>query len=151
VRALVVLAVAFVAGCTGPETQLQLPSADPIVFRDKVYPILLRDCGFQSCHGNKARFFSVFGPGRARLDPATQPYDPVTPYELALSFTRARSMLVGPDGPHSSLLVRKPIPLVDGGSGHKGGDDPWGDPVYASTSDPSYVAIYRWATALEGP
>ena len=150
-RALVILAIGLGAGCTGPVTQLDLPSADPIVFRDTVYPILLRDCGFQGCHGTTKRFFAVFGPGRARLDPATQPYDPATPYELALSFTRAKSMLVGPDGPHSSLLVRKPIPTALGGSGHKGGDDPWGDPVYASTSDPHYDAIYRWATALEGP
>jgi hypothetical protein len=133
------------AGCVQPTT-LDLPSADPVVFRDTVYPVLLADCGFNTCHGTSDRFFSVFGPGRARLDPSTAPFDPATPYELAHSYARAESMLLGPTGPRDSLLLRKPIPLVEGGAGHKG-DDPWGNSVYASTSDERYLAIYQWATA----
>lgn len=133
-------------GCIGPEDELAIPPADATVFQNTVYPILLRDCGFSTCHGTSARFFSVFGPGRTRLDPDTAPYDPATPYELALTYTRARSMLLGPSGPSSSLLLRKPIPIVDGGAGHKG-NDPWGRSVYASSEDARYVAIYRWATA----
>lgn len=141
------LAVAvLLAGCTQPDGELVIPNANATVFRDSVYPVLLRDCGFSTCHGTQDRFFAVFGPGRTRLDPATGIYDPVTPYELAISFTRARSMLIGPDGPTSSLLLRKPIPLADGGAGHEG-DDGWGDPVYTSVDDPDYVAIYRWAEA----
>lgn len=143
----VALAIAIAAGCTAEPTQdLAIPSADPTVFKDRVYPILLRDCGFTTCHGNPKRFFAVFGPGRVRLDPDhTDMYDPATPYELAISFTRARSLLIGPDGPASSLFVRKPIPLDEGGAGHKG-DDPWGAPVYGSIDDPSYQTLYRWAT-----
>ena len=144
-RALALLLIVAAAGCVEPST-LDLASADPVVFRDKVYPVLLADCGFNTCHGNSDRFFSVFGPGRARLDPSTAAYDPATPYELAHSYTRAESMLSGPTGPRSSLLVRKPIPLADGGAGHKG-DDPWGNSVYGSSSDPHFVAIYEWATA----
>ena len=143
-RALAVLLIAAPAGCLQPTT-LDIPNADPVAFRDKVYPILLADCGFNTCHGTADRFFSVFGPGRARLDPATAPYDPATPYELAHSYTRAESMLFGPNGPRSSLLVRKPIPLADGGAGHKG-DDPWGNSVYAGVDDPHFVTLYLWAT-----
>jgi hypothetical protein len=152
VRVAVLSSVVIVAlgACTDLSGTIDIPTADPTVFRDTVYPILLRDCGFNTCHGTTARFFSVFGPGRARLDPATPPYDPATPYELAHSYTRARSMLLGPTGPRSSLLLRKPIPLAEGGAGHKG-NDPWGDTVYPSTSDPAFVAIYRWATASEVP
>lgn len=124
---------------------IDVPSADPKVFETTVYPILLRDCGFNGCHGTHERFFSVFGPGRARLDPNTLIYDPATPYELALSYSRARSMLVDAEGSRHSLLVRKPIPTSQGGAGHKG-DDPWGRSVYASTSDPDYLEIYAWAT-----
>ncbi len=148
VRALV-LAATLVA-CTDPQTDLAIPGADATVFKTSVYPILLRDCGFTTCHGTTDRFFAVFGPGRARLDPATAIYDAPTPYELALTYTRARSMLVGPDGPTSSLLLRKPLPLADGGAGHKG-DDPWGHTVYATIDDPHYVTLYRWATASGSP
>ena len=99
---------AVLTACTDPQTDLSVPGADSTVFKTSVYPILLRDCGYTTCHGTSDRFFSVFGPGRARLDPATGAYDPVTPYELALTYTRARSMLVGPDGPASSLSHPNP-------------------------------------------
>lgn len=141
-----VIAVALLAGCTDPEQELAVPPADATVFRATVYPILLRDCGFTTCHGTTERFFSVFGPGRVRLDPNTPIYDPATPYELALTYTRARSMMLGPSGPTSSLLLRKPIPTAEGGAGHKG-NDPWGRSVYASVGDARYIALYRWATA----
>lgn len=140
------LAIVIAAGCAAePVQELEIPSADPTVFKDRVYPILLRDCGFTTCHGDRQRFFSVFGPGRVRLDPNTAIYDPVTPYELALAYTRARSMLVAPDGPATSLFLRKPIPLEAGGAGHKG-DDVWGAPVYDGTDDASYTELYSWAT-----
>jgi len=139
-----VLALACLAGCAEPTGELGIPNANPTTFRDTVYPILLRDCGFVACHGTSDRFFSVFGPGRTRLDPATGIFDPATPTEIALSYTRARSMLTEPDGVASSLLLRKPIPADEGGAGHKG-DDPWGAPVYRTTGDQRYVAIYRWA------
>ena len=118
--------------------------ADPIVFRDTVYPILLRDCGFAGCHGTHERFFSVFGPGRTRLDPATGIYDPATPTELSLSFTRARSMIL-PEDPESSLLLRKPLTRDEGGAGHKG-DDVWGGPVFRTAADARFAALYHWAT-----
>lgn len=143
---LLLVVVTALAACTDPTTDLTIPAADPTVFRTSVYPLLLRDCGFPACHGNPNRFFSVFGPGRVRLDPKTGLYDPATPYELAHSYTRARSMLLSPDGPASSLLLRKPIPLAQGGAGHKG-NDPWGNTVYPNVDDPRFVVIYRWATA----
>lgn len=145
-RALALAAV--LTGCTDPQAELSVPNADATVFKNQVYPILLRDCAFATCHGNADRFFAVFGPGRARLDPKTEIYDPATPDEMALSYTRARSMLLGPDGPESSLLLRKPIPTDEGGAGHKG-DDPWGRSVYASVQDARYVTLYRWGTATK--
>ena len=142
-----VIRVAFVAclaACTQPTGEVSVATADPVVFRDTVYPILLRDCGFAGCHGSHDRFFAVFGPGRTRLDPGTGVYDPVTATELSLSFTRARSM-IDPDDASASLLLRKPIPRDEGGAGHKG-DDLWGEAVFRTTSDARYAAIYQWAS-----
>jgi hypothetical protein len=138
------LGLIVLAACTQPAGELQIRDADPIVFRDTVYPVLLRDCGFAGCHGTHERFFSVFGPGRTRLDPATGIYDPVTPTELSLSFTRARSMIL-PEDPESSLLLRKPLARDEGGAGHKG-DDVWGGPVFRTTADARFAALYHWAT-----
>ncbi len=135
------------ASCQVEPATLDIPTADPKVFREKVYPILLADCGFNTCHGSKERFFSIFGPGRARLDPMTPAFDPPTPNELAHSYTRAESMLIGPHGPGSSLLIRKPVPIVQGGAGHKG-DDLWGGTVYDTVDDPHFVVLYQWATSV---
>jgi hypothetical protein len=134
------------AACDPPEGDLALPEVDPVTFENKVYPILLADCGFPACHGDPERFFAVYGPGRRRLSPQSLPYDPATPEELALSFTRARSMLVAEDGPARAPLLRKPLAVPAGGAGHAG-DDAWGAPIFAGKRDPRYEALYFWATA----
>ena len=139
------LVVALLAACTEPTGELEVPKPDPVVFRDAVYPILLRDCGFPGCHGTSERFFAVYGPGRTRLDPQTDIFAPATATELALTYERASSMLVGPDGPRGSLLVRKPIPPSQGGAGHRG-DDLWGTAVFRSKDDQRYATLYNWAT-----
>ena len=55
----VCVAIAIAAGCAEPTQDLSIPTADPTVFKDRVYPILLRDCGFTKCHGDPKRFFAV--------------------------------------------------------------------------------------------
>ncbi|MDX2091200.1 MAG: hypothetical protein SFX73_25300 [Kofleriaceae bacterium] len=137
----------LLSSCTAEEGEaLEVPAADAARFRTEIYPMLLADCGFPACHGTRARFFSVFGPGRTRLDPATAPYDPATPDELAVSYTRARSMLLSPDGVRRSPLLRKPLAVEVGGAGHEG-VDVWGGNVYASKQDPRFQALFFWATA----
>lgn len=147
-RAAVALAIA--AGCAPAPEPLVIPAADPAQFRDEVYPILLGDCGFPACHGSRDRFFAVFGPGRARLSANTAPYDGATPDELAESYSRARSMLLSPDGVRRSPLLRKPLAIAAGGAGH-GGEDAWGANVYASKRDPHFTAVFFWATAEDTP
>jgi hypothetical protein len=134
------------AGCTLPEGDLSVPEADPAAFELTVYPILLADCGFPACHGDPYRFFAVYGPGRRRLSSSTLPYDPATPEELALSYARARSMLVAEGGPAKAPLLRKPLAVEAGGAGHAG-DDPWGGPIYRTKRDPRYEALFYWATS----
>lgn len=138
-----VIALALV-GCTQPVGDVALVEPDQGVFRDKVYPILLRDCAFAGCHGTHDRFFAVFGPGRARLDPTTPIYSPVTELELALTYTRTVSM-IDPDR-EKSLLLRKPIPVGQGGAGHRG-DDPWGLAVFHARDDARFVTISNWVMA----
>ncbi len=142
------LFLALVGGCGYAEETLAVPDPDAAVFRAEVYPVLLARCGFPACHGSDQRFFAIYGPGRTRLDPATAPYAPATTAEVALTFARSRSMLIGPDGPARAPLVRKPLAVAAGGAGHRG-DDPWGASVFASSDDPDFQVLVAWADAAE--
>lgn len=138
------LLVEAAPGCGVPEDEVTIPDTDPAVFRDTVYPILLSDCGFTGCHGNPSHAFAVFGTARARLSYDTDLDAPVTAEELAVSYTRARSMLLSPDGINRAPLLRKPLALDAGGVGHKG-TDAWGNALFLSKDDPRFQALVAWA------
>ena len=118
-------------------------------FEIDVYPVLVRDCGFPSCHGSRDRFFRVFAPNRTRLDPLTPIDDPPTGAEVEASFERARSMLAGASSPESALLVRKPLAVRAGGAPHMGIDE-HGRNVYESADDPRYQVLLSWASDAWG-
>ena len=123
---------------------LRQPVLDPAAFEGEVYPVLLRDCGFPACHGSQDRFFRVFGPGRARLDPETRLGAPVAREEIDAAYERARSMIESAETGAESPLVRKPLAVGQGGASHSGTDSRGRD-VYASRDDPGLVAIAQWA------
>jgi hypothetical protein len=104
-----------------------------------VYPILVRDCGFHTCHGSSDRFFQISGPGRVRLDPASKAFDGVTGDEISASFDSALSM-IDAKHPQASLLLRKPLALEVGGMSHGGADD-FGRNVYRTVNDQGFLAI----------
>lgn len=136
------LLAATIAACADLEGDFALATPDRAVFDARVWPILVRDCGFSACHGSEPRFFLVYGPGHERLDPAMRVAAEVTPLELQLSYDRARAM-IDVDDPTRSLLLRKPLEVAAGGSGHEG-TDPFGRDVYRSVGDPDYQVLVRW-------
>ena len=138
-------------GCgSGEEYSGALPTPDGARFVTDVYPLLLRDCGFVECHGKPERFFHIVGPGRARLDPATEPEDPATFAEVQLTYQRTLSMLASSKELDDSLLLRKPLELAAGGQGHKGVDE-LARNVFASMADPSYLVLRTWARSNGAP
>jgi hypothetical protein len=136
------LGLVALSGCGADTPELMLPTPDRMQFEAEVYPILLRDCGFNACHGSGDRFFQVFGPGRARLVAATASVEPMTPLEVAHTYERARSMIDATD-PERSLLLRKPLATMAGGTGHEGVDE-LGRNVYQSKIEPGYLVLQRW-------
>jgi hypothetical protein len=145
------LGLLALAGCGGESPIAEPPEVDRDAFEAEVYPILLRDCGFPACHGDRDRFFRVFGPGRTRLDEGTATYAAPTDEELDATFDRARSMLAAAPDPRQSLLLRKPLEASAGGGAHQG-LDALGRNVYAGTDDPSWRILAAWAGAvLEEP
>ena len=140
------------SGCAFEMPPADPPSPSREQFDAEVYPLLLRDCGFTDCHGNRERFFRVFGPGRARLvpPPGTGIDAPPTADELALAYERARSMLAAANTPEETLLVRKPLELDEGGAPHRG-IDVHGQDVYGSTDDEGYQLLLEWASTGFSP
>lgn len=135
----------FVIGACAPDSSvLYVPEPDAQEFAATVYPLLLRDCAFPACHGHRARFFRVFGPGRTRLNGEVLPLDPALPDEVAQTYARARSMLSNNGSVLDSLLLRKPLATSAGGAGHEG-DDNWGGNVYETQDDPAYMTLKAWA------
>jgi hypothetical protein len=119
-------------------------------FRNDVYPVLLRDCATVECHGDAKRFFRVWGPGRVRLplENMTLPeaLDQPTGTEVSTTYSLALSMIDERDLARSPLL-RKPLAVSAGGSGHMGVDN-YGRDVYRTTSDEGYQAIARWVFSM---
>jgi hypothetical protein len=138
--------------CTSAdEYSVPLPTPDGKMFVDEVYPLMLRDCAFSTCHGQENRFFHLYGPGRVRLDPmTTKPDDPMLLSEVSDSYDRARSMLTDADQVDHTLLLNKPLALNAGGQGHKGVDS-FGRNVFATVVDPRYTLLVRWANSKGAP
>lgn len=146
--ALTGLALCLLAmGCA--DDPVALPPPDRASFDAVVYPILLQDCGFVACHGAPDRFFHVFGPGRARLDPNMEIFAGPTEEELSRSYTRTIAMLDAESRESATLLLMKPLDPEAGGAGHKGADH-YGRDVYSSVQHPRYVQLRQWALSRAG-
>jgi hypothetical protein len=133
------------ASCGDEVWNGQAPAPDAQTFATQVYPVMLRDCAFNDCHGGPARFLQLFGPGRTRLDPMSKPEDPPTDMEIAVSYQRALSMLVVEAGEPltEAQLLKKPLERKAGGVAHKG-VDARGRNVYQTKEDPSYRVLVQW-------
>jgi len=142
--ALTLVAAALVLGGAGCAQDDTAPPVADRKFRDfqQVFPVLQRDCGFNTCHGSADRFFRVFGPGRVRLKADTAAFDGVTGDEASASFQSALAM-IDAEHPERSLLLKKPLALEAGGATH-GGADPYGRNVYRTVNDEGYIAIARF-------
>lgn len=139
--------VASLAGACAAEQSRGWQPAEPEFqsFIDEALPVLLRDCGFHTCHGSTERFFRIWGPGRTRLDATSLEFERLTPEEWEASYHMAASM-VDARSPEQSLLLRKPLAIAAGGAAH-GGADKFGRNVYRSTNDSGYAALRRWVLA----
>lgn len=126
-------------------------TADRAMFDSEVYPILMRDCAYNNCHGAPQRYFRVWGPGRTRLGDTSNDDVSLEDQEKTASYQRALSMLIT-DGSRpitESPLLLKPLEVSKGGAAH-GGADVFGRNVYRSRVHPAYLALSRWALS-SGP
>ena len=141
------------AACSAPSQGNDVATNAYQQFQAEVYPVLIRDCAFHACHGAPERFFRVWGPGRARMNPMSRAFAQLTGDELATNYSVALSM-IDAKNPSRSPLLRKPLAVEAGGSSHFGVDK-YGRNVYRTVNDPGYVAIWNWvmsaATTMAPP
>ena len=148
-RSLACTLLVVLAACGAEPPALEVGTPDRARFDQEVYPVLLRDCGFNACHGSSERFLQVFGPGRARLPTVMDALADPAPEELAYSYERARSM-IDTSNPEHSLLLRKPLATAAGGSGHEGADR-LGRNVYQTKLELGYVTLAAWVLGQPAP
>jgi hypothetical protein len=116
---------------TGGEDPLPLDELEQ-QFADEVQPALVgMSCLNASCHGVGAAV-------PFRLDPAVEGTTATRE-----NYEAARSMLAVDGDPSQSRLLRKALPLHDGGIVHKGGNDAF----LVGLDDPRAGAIMDWACA----
>jgi hypothetical protein len=154
------LLVSSGAACSSDTDGFVLANTDISIFQREVYPVLLRDCGFPTCHGSAERQFRVWGPGRVRLDPNDPLFDSKmgsggdmqqaqepSQGELNLTFASANGFVDARE-PQRSLILRKPLATAAGGSGHLGVDR-FGRNVYSSMDSDGYLALSSWVFSLK--
>lgn len=139
-------------GCEGPSGTIEVERHNRALFNDEVYPVLLRDCAFPACHGSEERIFRVYGPGRVRLSTTEQqasPFDRATTTEIGRTFELAMAHR-NADDPEQSLILRKPLAVEAGGTGHYGVDR-FGRDVYRTAQDSGYRILEGWVTSEVEP
>lgn len=146
--ALLVFGTPLGAGCASTDSPVPISLRSRATFQNDVWPVLVRDCGFPTCHGAPERFLRVLGPGHTRLDPMLDLDAPATAAEIELSYARALSMIDVED-PQNSELLLKPLETAAGGSRHEGTDE-FGRDVYGSTDDPGFQVLRAWVLSPAG-
>lgn len=129
-------ALAFPCAPNPPPTQI--PVLDVGYFAAKVEPELLKSCAYGGCHGAPNRPLRIFSLGSSRLESGGC----LTPVEHTENYVRALAA-AAPVSAGLPDLLRKPLQLEAGGSGH-GGVDAFGRNVYASKDDEGYRTLEAW-------
>ena len=154
------LSALMLAACSSDADGYKLATPLTAQFQKEVYPILLRDCAFPTCHGAPERFFRVWGPGRVRLDPNAPLFDnivdpatgePKAQEANSLELNRTLDSAIGfvdAKDPPRSLFLRKPLSAEAGGSGHLGVDR-FGRNIYRSIDSEGYLVLSRWVFSLQ--
>ncbi len=110
------------------DIQVDPPSADYPLFRDKIQPMLSARCSAGNCHGSASNSLQLFCGG--------SPEDTRANYWAASDYLAAT--------PEGSELLRRPLPPAVGGTFHEGGE------IFSGPGDADYQLLFDWAKA-HGP
>ena len=141
--AAIVIAGVVLAGCqSGLADAQDLPSVDEAYFRCNVQPIVTKSCSMFLCHGDTARYYTVFARNRLRFGVDERNAEMIEPeWRFAYDATRAH---IDRDDPDDSLLLKKPLDESAGGYFHGGATEFGQGDVYLSTDEEDYRTLLAW-------
>jgi hypothetical protein len=131
-------------GCQDLGGKDDLATLDEPFFRCQVQPIVTKSCGMFLCHGDAARYYTVFTRNRLRFGLSEDERNAtmtVVERRYAYDATRAH---VDRDDPAQSLLLLKPLDESAGGYFHGGATEFGQGDVYLSTDEPDYQTLLAW-------
>lgn len=131
------LLVAAACGPVDPSALQPLPEPDRLLFDRVVSPILEQRCGEGSCHGDSARPFNLYAPGRRRLEGVpTFSRQPLSAEELSANFVASLGF-IDHEIPTQTTLLNKAL-SPGGPEAHGGGA------VFTGIHDPECRAVVEW-------
>lgn len=140
------------------------PTLDADVFRQAVYPVMLRDCGFPACHASTPMGLAaandpngtrdtaalrVTGPGRLRLARETPLNAPPTDAEIEDARVRATGLVYEGEDCDASPLLRKPLEVDEGGAPHHRLSPHFRD-TYRDKDVEGYRILQAWVCTQQG-
>lgn len=132
---------ALAGPCASAPPTTSVPALDYPVFKQQVETELMGSCGFSNCHGAAARPMRIFALAGNRIRPGL-PTQELTEEEHRANYDRVRSYAAKTSAELPDLL-RKPLQVEQGGSGHTGVDR-FGRNIYGSKADPRWVLLDDW-------
>lgn len=141
--------IAFlVGGCAVAEPAPEaLPTGDAVAFAAKVQPVFDARCADPTCHGRPDRPLSIYSPRRYRKDPARTLLDePLGADETAANVRAcaafALDAVAAGGTTDDCLILRKPLPVDEGGARHGGGV------IFPSDGAREWRILRSWLGAL---
>lgn len=137
-------------GCTAVENQPDpgaITELDEASFQCAVEPTLIRDCSYSACHGNAGFPLRVYSIGKLRagdMTTLTARIAPLTDAEHHANYLSARAFDYGGVAPEDNELLRKVLPVNDGGYAHRGGE------IFTGLDDPRAVKMLNWLSGQTG-
>jgi len=138
---------ALCSGCPELDNPRLLPPEPPYEqFVSEVQPVLSKSCSSHGCHGTVIRPLTLYAVGHLRAPPgfSTEPLpeNKLTERELAWNYEAMCLRLIDEMADDVPDLLRKQLPVQDGGIDHADGFV-----VFADTDEPGYKALAAWIAA----
>jgi len=149
-RAWIATLALMLAGCqSGLADAEDLPAPDEAYFRCNVQPIVTKSCSMFLCHGDTARYFTVFARNRLRFGVDERNAEMVEPeWRFDYDATRAQ---IDREEPEKSLLLMKPLDESAGGYYHGGAVEFGQGDVFLSAEEEDYQTLVAWVNGATSP
>lgn len=138
------LALLLGGGCKKLDGSAPFAPLDRPFFDCKVQSVVTKLCSGFACHGDAARYYTVFARNRLRFG-GTEDDRGATMKQIERDFDfNAARIYVDLEDRANSQLLMKPLEEAAGGSFHRGAEIFAKGDVFASRDDPDFKVLQDW-------